>query len=237
MISFIVPAYNEELLLAETLRALHAAAATAAEGYEIVVADDASTDATAEVGRAGGARVVSVSHRQIAATRNAGARAARGDRYFFVDADTAVSEAVVRAALRALEAGAVGGGSAVAFDGRVPRWAELMLPAFIWSFRVAGLAAGCFLFCTKSAFDAVGGFDETLYAAEEIFMSRALKRHGRFVVLEEAVVTSGRKLRTYRAAELLRIVAPLAFRGWGAVRSRHGLEIWYERRREEDSGA
>jgi glycosyltransferase involved in cell wall biosynthesis len=237
MISFIVPAYNEERLLAGTLRALHAAAAGVAEGYEIVVADDASTDATAAVARTAGARVVSVAHRQIAATRNAGARAARGDRYFFVDADTVVSEAVVRAALRALDDGAVGGGAAVAFDGRIPRWAELMLPAFVWTFRIAGLAAGCFLFSTKSAFDAVGGFDQTLYAAEEIFMSRALKRQGRFVVLEDAVVTSGRKLRAYKATELLRIVAPLPFRGWGAVRSRDGLEIWYERRREDDSDA
>ena len=237
MISFIVPAYNEERLLAGTLRALHGAAAGVAEGYEIVVADDASTDATAATALAGGARVVSVVHRQIAATRNAGTRAARGDRYFFVDADTVVSEDVVRAALRALQGGAVGGGAAVAFDGQIPRWVELMLPAFVWSFRVAGLAAGCFLFCTKSAFNAVGGFDETLYAAEEIFMSRALKRHGRFIVLKEAVVTSGRKLRSYTAAELLRIAAPLAFRGWGAVRSRDGLEIWYQRRREDDSGA
>jgi len=236
MISFIVPAYNEERLLARTLQALHIAAAVA-EGYEIVVVDDASTDATAEVARTGGARVLGVAHRQIAATRNAGARAARGNRYFFVDADTIVSEAVVRAALRALDDGAVGGGAAVAFDGQVPRWAEVTLPAFVWGFRIAGLAAGCFLFCTKSAFDTVGGFDETLYAAEEIFMSRALKRHGRFVVLRQAVVTSGRKLRTYSATELLRIVGPLAFRGWDAVRSRDGLEIWYERRREEDSGA
>lgn len=67
-------------------------------------------------------------------------------------------------------------------------------------------------------------------------MSRALKRHGRFVVLKQTVVTSGRKLRAYSAGEILRMAAPLAFRGWGAVRSRDGLELWYERRRE-DPGA
>ena len=232
MISFIVPAYNEEELLDATLRALHAAAASVGVGYEIVVADDASSDATASIARCCGAQVIEVAHRQIAATRNSGARAARGDRFIFVDADTAVSAEVVRAALQALDGGAVGGGAAVRFEGSIPRWAELALPVFVWAFRVSGLAAGCFLFCTKPAFEAVGGFDETLYAAEEIFMSRALKRHGRFVVLEQAVVTSGRKLRAYTAGELLRVAAPLAFRGWGAVRSRDGLELWYERRRE-----
>jgi glycosyltransferase involved in cell wall biosynthesis len=235
VISFIVPAYNEERLIGGTLRAVQAAAATLGEGYEIVVADDASIDATAEIARSCGARVVSVAHRQISATRNAGARAALGDRYIFVDADTAVNEAVVRAAIAALDGGAVGGGAAVAFDGQIPRWARLMLPAFVWVFRAAGLAAGCFLFCTKRAFDAAAGFDESLFAAEEIFMSLALKRQGRFVVLEETVITSGRKLRMYTGVEILRMAMPLVFLGFNAVRSRDRLQLWYERRREDPS--
>jgi glycosyltransferase involved in cell wall biosynthesis len=235
MISFIVPAYNEARLLGATLRSLHAAGTATAEAYEIVVADDASNDDTAAVARAYGARVVGVSRRQISATRNDGARAARGDRFIFVDADTLVSAEVVRAALRALDDGAVGGGAAVSFDGRIPRWAELILPMFVWAFRVSGLATGCFVFCTQKAFGAVGGFDETLYAAEEVFISRALKRHGRFVVLKETVTTSGRKLRAYTAGELLRMAAPLALRGPAAMRSREGLSLWYARR--EDPGA
>ncbi len=48
-------------------------------------------------------------------------------------------------------------------------------------------AAGCFLFCTRSAFVAVDGFDEAFFGAEEVVMSRALKRHGKFVVLRDAV--------------------------------------------------
>ena len=64
-------------------------------------------------------------------------------------------------------------------------------------YRIFRLASGCFLFCTREAFDAVCGFDERLFAAEEGAMSRALARHGRFVVLREFVVTSGRKLRAY----------------------------------------
>jgi glycosyltransferase involved in cell wall biosynthesis len=66
MLSFIVPAFNEENELAQTLSALHLAAAASGEAYEIVVVDDASTDRTVELAAAAGARVVSVSHRQIA---------------------------------------------------------------------------------------------------------------------------------------------------------------------------
>src|SRR5262245_2747605 len=120
MLSFIVPAHNEEQLLGGTLRAIRAAAEAIGEPFEVIVVDDASTDHTPDVARAHGARVVPVSHRKIAAARNAGARAARGDLFFFVDADTLVGEPAVRAAVRAMRAGAVGGGSAFRFEGRLP---------------------------------------------------------------------------------------------------------------------
>src|SRR5204863_10060387 len=88
MISFIVTAYNEELELSSTVAAIHAAVSDAGQAYEIMVVDDASTDTTAKVATAAGARVISINRRQIAAARNAGARAARGAYLFFVDADT-----------------------------------------------------------------------------------------------------------------------------------------------------
>ena len=233
MISFIVPAYNEERLLGATLDALRAAALATGEPYELIVADDASTDRTAAIAAQHGAILVSVAHRQIAATRNSGAREANGDWLIFVDADTLVSEAVVRSAVEALRSGAVGGGAAVEFDGTVPLYARLLLPVLVRSFRWAGLAAGCFLFCTRHAFAAVGGFDEAFYGAEELVMSRALKRHGRFVVLRQAVITSGRKLRTHSVREMLAILARLALRGPGAVKQRQGMDLWYAERRED----
>ena len=124
MISFVVPAYNEERCLPVALAAIHEAARAIGAEYEIVVADDASTDATAALAREAGARVVSVANRQISKTRNDGARAAAGDHLVFVDADTRVSANVVRAAMAALDAGAVGGGCEVAFDSDAPRCAS-----------------------------------------------------------------------------------------------------------------
>lgn len=233
MISFIVPAYNEERLLGTTLDALHAAARAVGEPYELVVVDDASTDGTVLVARRHGARIVSVAHRQIAATRNSGARVANGALFIFVDADTIVNEAVVRSAVEVMRDGAVGGGAAVEFDGAVPLYARVLLPILVRSFRAADLAAGCFLFCTRSAFVAVGGFDEAFFGAEELVMSRALKRHGKFVVLRQAVTTSGRKLRTHSVRELLMVMGRVALRGPKAVKQRKGMDLWYAERRED----
>lgn len=238
MISFIIPAHNEELLLSDTLQAIEAAARPLDLPFEMVVVDDASTDHTQEIARAHGVRLIAVQHRQIAATRNAGARAANGEMLVFVDADTVVSAAVVRATVEAMRAGAAGGGCAFRFGGRLPVYGRILQAVSGPIYRLAGLASGCYLFCTRAAFDATGGFDEGLFGAEEAAMSRALGRHGRFVVLRESVTTSGRKLRAYSAAEVLAIMSRLAFSRGRSVRRREGLDIWYgERRPDPDAGA
>lgn len=233
MISFIVPAHNEERLLGTTLLAINAVAQSLDEACEVIVVDDSSTDRTADIGREHGAQVVSVAHRQIAATRNAGARAARGDVFIFVDADTQVHEALVRLALQALRARAVGGGAVVRFDGAMPLYARVLVPVVVKLLQVSRLAAGCFLFCTRSAFEAVGGFDEAYFAAEELRLSQALKRQGKFVILREPVLSSGRKLRTHSAREMLTLFGHLFRGGLGAVKQRRGLDLWYAQRRED----
>jgi glycosyltransferase involved in cell wall biosynthesis len=230
MISFVIPAYNEELLLGRTLRALNDAAGQLGEPFEVVVVDDASSDGTAVVAREHGARVVPVNYRQIAATRNAGARETSGEMLIFVDADTVVTQAAVRAAVEAMRAGAAGGGCAFRFDGRLPLYGQLMEAVAAPLYRALGLASGCFLFCTRAAFLASGGFDDGLFAAEEAVLSRALRRQGRFVVLRECVTTSGRKLRAHSAREVLGLLMRLTFTGPKSVRQRQGLELWYGER-------
>ena len=228
MISFIVPAHNEEALLGRTLSAIHESVRVSREPYEILVVNDASTDRTVEIALEHGVRVISVSHRQIAATRNAGAVAATGDILIFVDADTMVTEPALRAAIDALRRGAVGGGAAVRFDeGRLPFYArvlEFLLPPVL---RILRLAPGCFVFCTRQAYLAVGGFDEALYVTEEVGFAQRLKRQGRFVILREFVITSARKLRTRSAFQLLWVGLRLALGGGRSIRRRDGLEYWY----------
>lgn len=237
MISFVIPAHNEEALLPETLRGLDAAARALGFPFEVIVVNDASSDRTGEVARRQGARVIDVQHRQIAATRNAGAREARGDMLVFIDADTLVCEAVIRAAVDAIARGAVGGGCAFRFDGRLPLYARILQAVAVPVYRIARLASGCFLFATREAFHAVGGFDEALFGAEEAVMSRALGRQGRFLVLRESVTTSGRKLRAYSAGQVLGTMARLALSGGRSVRRREGLDIWYGERRPDPGAA
>ena len=233
VISFIVPAYNEEQLLGQTLASIHSAAREVGEPYEIIVADDGSTDKTSLIAQCHGAQVVSVSHRKISATRNSGASVASGDFFFFVDADTLVDKQIVQAALDAMRGGAVGGGAALKFDGAIPRYARIVLPIIVLVFRLTGIATGCFLFCTKSAFLAVGGFDEAYFGAEEIVLSKALQRQGRFKVLRLSVTTSGRKLRTFSSHEWLSMMLRMARYGRSGIQQRQGLELWYGERRDD----
>jgi glycosyltransferase involved in cell wall biosynthesis len=232
MLSFIIPAYNEEAVIARTVQAVHEAARAAGGDYEIIVVDDASTDRTAELAAQHGARVVSVNKRQIAATRNAGARAAKGDVFFFIDADTLVPGATITAALDALKNGAVAGGAQVRFDGKVSFLTRALLRVFMEAFSVLRLAPGCFMYCTRQAFDGAGGFDERFFASEEVWFSKALKLQGKFVMVRQPVITSGRKIRDHGTPRLLLKMAMFALRGPGRLQKREGLDLWYDGRRE-----
>jgi glycosyltransferase involved in cell wall biosynthesis len=230
-VSIIIPAYNEEYLLEATLRAVGEGTAAIGVPAEVIVVDDASTDRTAAIARGQGARVVSVNLRHIAGARNAGARAAGGSVLMFVDADTIVPPAVFKAALAAIDAGAVGGGAGVRQDTLEPRWGAIATAAAAWILRKAGWAAGCFVFVRRDVFDRVRGFDERFFASEEIHLSRAVKRHGRFVILEDAVITSGRKARMFSGwAAFIQFAAAL----WpGTLKRRDRLRFWYGGEREK----
>jgi glycosyltransferase involved in cell wall biosynthesis len=239
MISIIVPAHNEQARISRTLEAIHESARAAGLAYEIIVVNDASTDATPDIARQHGAFVLSVNHRQIAATRNSGGRAARGSRLFFVDADTTINPEALAAALGQMDKGAVGGGAPVRFDGELPLYGHLVNLIAGLLIKLAGFPGGAFMFCTREAFLASGGFNERLFWAEETVWAMALKRQGRFVVLWPRVTTSGRRMRAiFRDMSLLQ--APLFFVRLFASPSkvltrRSSVEkIWYDSNRHDD---
>jgi glycosyltransferase involved in cell wall biosynthesis len=230
-LSFVIPAHNEERLLSSTIRAIRIAIAALGEECEVLVVDDDSSDRTADIAIAEGARVISVRHLQIAATRHAGAHAARGDLLVFVDADTLISAAVVREALDAIAQGAAGGAALGVFDGKLPYYAKAL--ASLWSglARTASLTTGCFLFCRRTAYEAVGGFDRSLFVFEDVAFGRSLRRAGRVVILRETVSTSGRNLRAHSLRDAVRMLLLLARHRGAFFTSRDGLGYWYGSRR------
>lgn len=229
-VSFVVPTHNEERYLPETLEHIHQAARSCGVDYELIVVDDDSSDNTAVTAVQAGATVIRVQLRKISAVRNAGAREANGDVFFFVDADTLISEELLRDSIKAIEMGAIGGGATPVFEKRPPIFFHLSLRLIGYSFRLLRWAAGCFVFAAREPFEAIGGFDENLYASEEVTFSRAMKRRGNFVIVSTPVITSGRKAEAYSQREMFLLAMKLLLKGPRALRRRDGLELWYDRR-------
>src|SRR5215471_758411 len=107
-LSIIIPAYNEEQYLPRLLKSIEVARSNYSGGrdeIEVIVADNDSSDGTAQVAQAYGARVVHVAKRRIAAARNGGARAARGEILCFIDADSAIHPQTFDEVDRAMKSG------------------------------------------------------------------------------------------------------------------------------------
>lgn len=196
-LSFVIPARNEEALIAETLAAILASVARSAgmsrhdlwlpaTPFEVVVADDSSDDATAEIVRTfadrAGVRLVRCAGGTCAAARNAGAAASRGRVLCFVDADTIVPENAVDRILHRHEAEA----RCLVLYRLVSR--EPGTRAWLW-WTFWGLARHlplaraksmpAFMSCDRGHFEAYGPFDETFVTAEEWPLTGAAYRYHR----------------------------------------------------------
>ena len=239
-ISIIVPAFNEERLLPDSLQRIRTAMQAFADAgwtSELIVCDNNSTDRTAEIARAAGARVVFEPVNQIARARNTGASVASGDWLVFVDADSYPDAGLFREAADAIKTGRyVAGGATVRID-----TTNLVARGIVawWNLtsRITRWAAGSFIFCEARTFRRIGGFGQEWYAAEEIDLFRRLKREarrtGRRVVIltRHPLMTSGRKARLYTFRDALRFHYRMLVTGGRALRSPEGAFLWYDGRR------
>ena len=177
MISLVIPAYNEARLLPRLLDSIDAARLRYAGGVQVIVADNASTDATATLALRRGCDVAQVQKRCIAAARNGGARLAKGESLCFIDADSRVHPDTFKAIDEALSRPHVVGGATGVYPERwsigiAATW-MVMLP-MVWA---TGIDAGV-VYCRRTDFEAVGGYDEEREFAEDVVFMWALKRLG-----------------------------------------------------------
>jgi glycosyltransferase involved in cell wall biosynthesis len=239
-ISVIVPAFNEEKLIAASLRCMQEAAGSfTRRGWEseIIVCDNNSTDATAALARAGGARVVFEPVNQIARARNTGAAAAVGDWFVFVDADSQPTPELFAEVAATIEAGGcLAGGCTVRMDER-SFVADRVTDLWNWISRATGWAAGSFIFCQAEAFRKIGGFSLELFAAEEIDLSQRLKKLARangkkmVILRRHPLLTSARKLHLLSLGEKVVLLSNALLRPRHMVRNREACSYWYDGRR------
>ena len=232
--SVVIPAWNESEQIDATLAAVKHAVSVQPYSGDIIVVDNNSTDDTADIATNAGARVVFEPINQIARARNTGAQASNAEWLVFVDADSIMSPELLTSSLQALSSGAViGGGSTVAMDRDIKGLPNLVLRFWNWWSVKSRTAAGCYIYCSKEAFESVGRFDERQYAAEELYLSKKLrklakKREQQFVIQTHApIVSSARKIDWYSPWQLFKQVLLLLLPG--ATRSRVMCGVWYDR--------
>ena len=238
-ISIVVPAFNEERLLAASLAKITQAAGTFVQrgwDVELIVCDNNSADRTAEIARAAGARVVFEPVNQIARARNCGAAAATGDWLVFVDADSHPSGELFAEVAEQIASGrCLAGGATVRLDEK-----HLAAGFITWLWnrisRMGRWLAGSFIFIETATFRKIGGFSGELFAGEELELSQRLKKlageTGRPIVIlhRHPLVTSARKMRLYTLGEHLRLMARAAFNR-RTLGDRQACHLWYDGRR------
>jgi glycosyltransferase involved in cell wall biosynthesis len=234
-ISIVIPAYNEEKYLPETLRALNAARAEFAGSSEIIVVDNVSTDRTREVAEQLGARVISHGVRNISSVRNAGLREARFDLVLAIDADCTVEPNALREIFDYMSSGKfVGGSLNVRLES--PKLSTRLLARSLQWFvlRVAGHNGAVFFFLREDAL-AIGGFSEKHLVAEDSVFTNALREHGKltgkkFGRLPHVIVTTtDRKDSTFKHFFKIAPHVWRTYRGH-AVDKKH-FDYWYNPKR------
>ena len=240
-VSIVVPAFNEEKLIQETLRQIKRAAESFHDrgwSSEIIVCDNNSTDGTAALAREEGARVVFETVNQIGRARNTGAAAASGDWLIFIDADSHPSPELFSDVADAIASGrCIAGGSTVRLDGGPHRIGGMIVGAWNMLSRVGRLMAGSFIFCERAAFQEIGGFDLEFYASEEIELSKKLKklarkRRRKVVILHRhPLITSSRKMTLYSRGEYARFLFRNALSLGRNLKSPKHCFPWYDGRR------
>lgn len=178
--SIIIPALNEEKYLPKLLESIKK---QEFQDYEIIVADAGSKDRTVEIAKNFGSIVVRGG--LPAKGRNEGAKIVRGDLLVFLDADVALPAEFFSKALAEFSKRNLGVASVTldpqGFFARILYAVFYNLPIVLLA-PVLAHGAGCII-VKREIFDKVGGFDETIALAEDMYFVRQARKFGTFGIL------------------------------------------------------
>jgi glycosyltransferase involved in cell wall biosynthesis len=239
-ISVIVPAFNEERLIGETLAHIKSAlVAFSRRGWEteLIVCDNNSKDRTAEIARLNGAVVVFEPVNQIAQARNRGAESASGEWLIFVDADSFPSVDLFEDIAVEINSGrSLAGGCVARMETR--HFAARVLLGF-WNrvSRIRRVFAGWMIFCETATFRKLQGFDTRLYVSEDIDLSLRLRRLAReqgkttVVLSGHPILTSSRKVKLYGIWRHIALMVRIVLTGGKSLKNREDCALWYDGKR------
>ena len=179
-ISVIIPAYDEEHYIGETLNSIQRAKGLLLErrsvSTEIIVVDNGSTDATASIARSAGAQVIEESQHNIARVRNTGADAARGQVLVFIDADVTVPESLLWRIDEVMADEACLGGAVDIIYQPAKHSVKIYLQMWRLLGKLMGMAQGATQFCRRDVLVSLEGYDETLFMGEDVDFYWRMKR-------------------------------------------------------------
>ena len=188
-VSIIIPVLNEAGCILQTLSALQVLRAA---GNEVVVVDGGSEDGTIALCQPLSDHVIKAP-RGRSRQMNAGAKAASGEIFLFLHADTCLPQNGDRLIIDALKRyDKEWGRFDIRLSGTQPllRIVECLMN---WRSRLTGIATGDQgIFVKRKLFEAVGGFPD-IDLMEDVALSRILKRFDPPLRLRERVMTSSRR--------------------------------------------
>ncbi|HMK47190.1 MAG TPA: glycosyltransferase [Methanocella sp.] len=201
-ISVVIPAFNEEKYIERCLKSLDRQ--VYGGNYEIIVADDSSSDNTVKIAEKYADRVIVHPRGNISFGRQMGANAAKYPIIAFTDADTHIPSNWLLELASSLEEKGVAGvhGKLMPLDGNrlENRFCEYVLPPYS-EFMVKinkPSVPGANFAVTRKAFDNAGGFNTRLVTGEDVELCKRVKEYGRITFNPDAVVyVSTRRIRKW----------------------------------------